>query len=171
MMKKAILIWCFVFVFALTACSGNEPSEPSRSSANSNHESSEIETEKATEKETEHINDESDESVPKDLPIYPGSEMALALPTYGFNGMVWWFESPGSGKEIFDFYTTELKKAGLEINDEYSGLEGFTFEIHTVNEVVTVINNEAETISSEVTPDTPGREYIISVDFDKWNER
>lgn len=166
MMKKFVLIWCLILVFALTACGGSKPDEPVRSQENGKQESQVI----VTEKETEPVDEELDESIPKDLPIYPGSELTLAMPAV-YNGMVWWFDSPGSGQEIFDFFTSELKKAGLEICEESTGVEGFWFEIHPVDGVVTVMNNESETISDEVTPDTYGRSYIMAVDFDKWNAR
>lgn len=164
-MKKIIFICCIVF--ALTACSGNKPNEPINGNANGNDEIQVTETKK----ETEHGNDESTDTVPKNLPIYPDSNMTLTLPSFtGENIRTWWFDSPASGNEIVEFYITELKNLGLEIDEDYTYVDDATFEVHTVNEVVTVINDESQTFSSEVNPDTPGRNYIIAVNLDKWND-
>lgn len=163
-MKKILaFVLALALVFTLFACgSEDKPSKPSES----------IKTEATEPKEAEDNSDDNDyvyvpeKDIPEGLPVYPGAVMAFDTEVWSFNeGLhwMWMYEEAGSGKEILEFFLTELEKLGFEFEDTFA--DDYEVFLHDVTETVSL------GYSADENDDLSRLGYMITVNLDAWDNR
>ncbi len=171
MRKFIAIIMSIILVFTLTGCNSKNQFKDSDNPAMDIIKNQLKETVDQIQREDAGIDDINPEEIlPNKLPIYPGSDMTLTMPSYTeYNSRTWWFDSNATGNELVEYFKTELQKLGIEIDEENTYARTFQIMVSTKAKVVMVQNDESENIAGDVNPDTPGRSYFVIVDLDKWN--
>lgn len=167
MRKIIVLITSVVFIFILTACSCNNESKGSANTKTNSNKGNQV----------------SEEYVPKKaelkkLPVYPGALLVYDNETKwsdeNSDYWMWVYVTTGSGSEIIEFFKTELQNLGFEIGD--ASTMGKIFYLYTKDDEIYLENfswdkSSYKKLPDEVNPDTPGRQYRIIVNLNKWNNR
>lgn len=163
-MRKIISIICIILIFTLTGCSFGKWS-PYKEILKGI-------TEEVLDGVTDPDNSgyKSSKAVPKNLPVYPGAVLWSDSRGYGESEWMWLYDTSGSGNQIVEFFTTELNKLGLKVDEEKALAFRETFFVMTEDYVVQVFWLGDDHIDENTNEDTPNRGYGIIVNLDKWNK-
>ena len=114
---------------------------------------------------------------PKGLPIYPGAVLnrdyeVTVVEDEDSTYWSWAYSTTGSAAEIIEYYKSELTKLGYtfekeDIFDRYFTLT--TTDSDIVVSYSSIYKSNRDTLPDEVDGDTPGRDYTIKINLDKWN--
>ena len=159
LMKKALaIILSIMFVFTVTGCG---------SSNKENLKPKDVK-DKYIAKKTEL----------KDLPKYPGSILVYDNQSlWGDENCAYWswtYVTTGSANEIIDFFEKEFVNLGYSISEKSTPGSKFFMRVEESDFYINSSSWDKENnkkLPDEVTPETPGREYEIIVNLDKWNNR
>lgn len=114
----------------------------------------------------------------KGLPVYPDARLVYDQESsWGDEDSSYWgwiYVTTASANEILDFFEKEFSNLGYKMTEKTT--HGSIFFIRDEDNYIYIDNitwdkeNTAK-LPDEVTPETPGREYRIQVNLDKWKKK
>lgn len=116
---------------------------------------------------------------PKDVPVYPGAKKFGEIDEGVFEDdtfLKWTYKTDASANEIYEFFKTEFESMGYLVGGwgTYISYDkfGITAEDEATNKyLIQVSYYPAEDLEGEITEDTKGREYLISVNIEEWKKK